>query len=986
MTTLITCEDTGIGLENGIEGVRRERPPVLLALTALAIVVSAPSVAQQGRDLLAREEPVRERLFAKEAIRDVVVHEVGDISLVEAAASAPARVASAATTEYKYDDGTFERWTFLQDTTGQPLYEQEYAQRFRLNQAGTVVHVGLCVARSQERGNSSRLPFTLAFYRDSAGRPGSRLASAQGNVTINTPGRGGCATLDLSSSAFRLGSGNTWVGLAWRNSGGMLTGEDTNGPGGTRTVYRGRRSSTASWSSWTNDSVTYGIRLGVDHGGGGTPPPDPNPDPDPDPDPPPTSGCTPTTTALQFDGGYTVSMCYRTPDGREGQAKSGIWASSQAGLLWFFDRENAEVLVKVLNGCSHNAHRWVYVAPVTDLEFNLWVTGPDGRRWTHSNRQGTTASTKADTRAFQCSNEDGGGNPPSSAPDLVVASPSVSNSSPGSGGSFTLRATVRNQGNSSSSSTTLRYYRSSNATISTSDTLVGTDAVSALSPSGSSPESISLTAPSSSGTHYYGACVDAVSGESSTGNNCSQGVRVTVMGGGGGGTRYNVGDVITTLPTGSWFPSVTRSGCSIQVSGGTTTVQCGRGGNFEYQSYRYTCEASSCRIEGRTVTAGTWLATSRATTSYSSYSTSDHVTSATTEGCTPTTTALSFDGGYTVSMCYRTPDGREGQAKSGIWASSQAGLLWFFDRENAEVLVKVLNGCSHNAHRWVYVAPVTDLEFNLWVTGPDGRRWTHSNRQGTTASTKADTRAFQCSNEDGGGNPPSSAPDLVVASPSVSNSSPGSGGSFTLRATVRNQGNSSSSSTTLRYYRSSNATISTSDTLVGTDAVSALSPSGSSPESISLTAPSNSGTYYYGACVDAVSGESSTGNNCSQGVRVTVTGGGGIDDAVTAQLTECSGSRRGNFVDVTMRGTLQARRRVTNVTVTGYANENLIGTRSTSSIAAGSSWSFTISGSFQDPTATRVQCRAEWRASVPAGAKGIGLATAESPVLPVSEE
>ncbi len=62
-------------------------------------------------------------------------------------------------------------------------------------------------------------------------------------------------------------------------------------------------------------------------------------------------------------------MCYRTPQGQEGQAKSRVWASGQSGVLWFF--ENAEVLVKVLNGCSHNGHRWVYVAPVTDLEFNL---------------------------------------------------------------------------------------------------------------------------------------------------------------------------------------------------------------------------------------------------------------------------------------------------------------------------------------------------------------------------------------------------------------------------------------------------------------------------------------------------------------------------------------------------------------------------------------------------------------------------------------
>ena len=40
-------------------------------------------------------------------------------------------------------------------------------------------------------------------------------------------------------------------------------------------------------------------------------------------------------------------------------------------------------------------------------------------------------------------------------------------------------------------------------------------------------------------------------------------------------------------------------------------------------------------------------------------------------------------------------------------------------------------------------------------------------------------------------------------------------------------------------------------------------------ESIDLTAPASTGTYYYGACVESVSGESRTHNNCS-GARVTV--------------------------------------------------------------------------------------------------------------------
>ena len=418
--------------------------------------------------------------------------------------------------------------------------------------------------------------------------------------------------------------------------------------------------------------------------------------------------CTPATTALHFDGGYRVSMCYRTPDGRVAQANAGLWESNQSGLLWFFNRENAEVLVKVLDGCSENGHRWVFVAPVTTLEFNLWVRAPNGNLWTHTNRQGETASAKSDVAAFRCADEPG----------------SYSRHSSGSG-DIGARGVVPVQGH--------------------------------------------------------------------------------------------------TLATGPVSQNRLR----------TLAVQTEEGSDF--------------RPLNGLVAAQSAL-------------------------CTPTATALHFDGGYRVSMCYRTPDGRVAQANAGLWESNQSGLLWFFNRENAEVLVKVLDGCSENGHRWVFVAPVTTLEFNLWVTGPNGDRWAHTNRQGVTASTRSDVAAFRCADE-----PAGTPPDLTVGSPSASRSNLDAGERFTLHATVRNQGGERSSSTTLRYYRSSDFTIGASDFLVGTDAVEALSASGTSAESISLTAPSTAGTYYYGACVDSVSGETVTSNNCSNSVRVTVgSGTGGV--------------------------------------------------------------------------------------------------------------
>ncbi len=49
-----------------------------------------------------------------------------------------------------------------------------------------------------------------------------------------------------------------------------------------------------------------------------------------------------------------------------------------------------------------NGHRWVFVAPVTDLAFNLRVESPHGEVWTHTNRLGQTADAASNTSAFHC--------------------------------------------------------------------------------------------------------------------------------------------------------------------------------------------------------------------------------------------------------------------------------------------------------------------------------------------------------------------------------------------------------------------------------------------------------------------------------------------------------------------------------------------------------------------------------------------------------
>ena len=143
--------------------------------------------------------------------------------------------------------------------------------------------------------------------------------------------------------------------------------------------------------------------------------------------------------------------------------------------------------------------------------------------------------------------------------------------------------------------------------------------------------------------------------------------------------------------------------------------------------------------------------------------------------------------------------------------------------------------------------------------------------EGYDASTTG-SYTIHASSPGGGG------PDLIVASASVSDDTLTPAQSFTLNATVRNQGTAPAAATTVHYYQSPDTTITANDSQVGTDTVSGLSADHTSAVSIDLTAPSSAGTYYYGACVQSVSGESNTDNNCSPGVQVTVDRSGGGDD------------------------------------------------------------------------------------------------------------
>ena len=123
----------------------------------------------------------------------------------------------------------------------------------------------------------------------------------------------------------------------------------------------------------------------------------------------------------------------------------------------------------------------------------------------------------------------------------------------------------------------------------------------------------------------------------------------------------------------------------------------------------------------------------------------------------------------------------------------------------------------------------------------------------------------------------------------MDDSGPAAGESFTLSATVKNDGEGAAAATTLRYYRSTDATIATSDTQVGTDAVAGLAAAGSSSQSVDLTAPDTSGTYYLRGVRGRGDGRVRhdqqllvIGDGDSTGTGQTGPGGGGSDGETTA--------------------------------------------------------------------------------------------------------
>ena len=369
------------------------------------------------------------------------------------------------------------------------------------------------------------------------------------------------------------------------------------------------------------------------------------------------------------------------------------------------------------------------------------------------------------------------------APDLIVTlSPSSTNVVPST--TITLSVLISNVGDGDSSAITLRWYVSADNILDTNtDTpLLPIWTLGQLGAGTSIAVPSTITASNTPGSYYYFACVDGVTGESNTDNNCSE-----------------ASEVVVTAP----IAPVTAPELVVTLSASKTTV-----------------------APSETINLSTLI-----------------------------TNAGDGDSTATTLRWYRSADSsldRNVDTEIGTSAVSSLGA-------GRGIAISKLITASNTPGTYYYFACVDP------VSG-----------ESDPANNCSDAREVVVT-----------VPDLVVTLNASRTTAPRSA-TINLSALITNAGGGDATAITLRWYRSTNNTITPSDTPFATSTLSRLGAGVSITLSSETTTSNTVGSYYYFACVDPVTNEVDTNNNCSPAREVMVVST--HDLTVTLSATSAVGS------------------------------------------------------------------------------------------------
>jgi ELWxxDGT repeat protein len=114
----------------------------------------------------------------------------------------------------------------------------------------------------------------------------------------------------------------------------------------------------------------------------------------------PGPGCQPAPARLCLSGGrFAVTVTWQDHSGGSGRGQA-VDLSADTGYFWFFNPENLELMIKVLDGRQVNGKFWVFYGALSDVAYTITVRDTvTGTVKTYENPAGQLAS-QADTSAF----------------------------------------------------------------------------------------------------------------------------------------------------------------------------------------------------------------------------------------------------------------------------------------------------------------------------------------------------------------------------------------------------------------------------------------------------------------------------------------------------------------------------------------------------------------------------------------------------------
>lgn len=99
---------------------------------------------------------------------------------------------------------------------------------------------------------------------------------------------------------------------------------------------------------------------------------------------------------------FKVEANWKTPDGKTGSGHA-VRLTADSGYFWFFNSDNAEMIVKSLNACAAFNSQWIFSSGLTNVQVTLKVTDTQtGKTKTYTNPLGAPFQPIQDTSAFGC--------------------------------------------------------------------------------------------------------------------------------------------------------------------------------------------------------------------------------------------------------------------------------------------------------------------------------------------------------------------------------------------------------------------------------------------------------------------------------------------------------------------------------------------------------------------------------------------------------